>query len=236
MLINTHTGAVAYNGTINQNLNQLLFEMVWGAAITELENTVLTLGINGRVSETLIPALTLSQLAEISAFMDVNGYKHVNTTGKNISFAVPMGFNDSVDLEGSTLTYSLTGAAAASNIKVIAIDGNTASRNILKITSVGTKLNAEFNQPCANAKYLFVTPTTITRIKMRYSNGKTVEYSADELQHIARNHNPIAVNILGVIVGGSNSVLMGVNLSDVVSMDILASQVATYYMVEEISI
>lgn len=232
-LLGTHTGQTSYSGNIDQPIARLLIDADSTTSLATVTAAKLTLSqATKRKTGTMIPELTFAQLADIAGFIDAVYYQM--TAEFRIKFSVPISLGGAYDLEGGSLTYNLSNCTAADTIKVYAIDDAKRELDYIEVIPVGTVANNNKNVDLTMGAYLFIDPTVLTRIKINYPGGISVEYVGEEIQEIARILNPVnKVTNAGLITPGYEA-LSGVIVRDAVSAEIQFSSATTFYVLKHL--
>jgi hypothetical protein len=230
-LVGTHTGATSYAGSIESPIARLVVFGDSATAISTLNSVKLTLTQSTkRRTGTIIPELTLDILSEIAAFMD--GVIYEDATAFTKYFSIPISLGGAYDLEGGSLTYTLSGCTAGDTIKVYACDDAKRELDYINIIPIGVLANAVKVVDCLNGAFLFLTASQITRVKVNYPNGVSIEYVDEEIKEIARCVNQVQkVTLAGLCYTGFGT-LIGMNVIDAVSVEINMTTLGTVYLVK----
>lgn len=227
VLAGDHTGAVSYANTINVPVKRVL---VFGtaAAIATLLATKLTIAqATKKITGTICPEMTLSNMADIAGFIDALIWKSATV----LKFSIPISLIGAYDLEGGSLTYNLTNCTVGDVIKIYAIDDLKRSFDYMDITPIRCDAGGVKTIDCTNAKFAFVDPTNITRVKVSYPGSLgSREWVGEEIAEICRVVNPVhSVTDAGVVVPGYGT-LGGINLIDAETMDLTLTAAGTVFI------
>lgn len=229
VLLGTHTGAVAYTGSIDSPVARLMIDADSTSALATVTAIKLTLSqATKRKQGTLIPELSLAILGDICAFIDAMYFEMTATF--RIIFSIPISLGGAYDPEGGSMTYTLSNCTAADTIKVYAIDDAKRELDYIEIIPVACLAGGVKQLDVRDTKFLFVDPTNITRIKFTYATGLSIEYVGAEIQEICRIVNPIQkVTDVGVLTPGYGT-LGGINVIDAVNAEVNLTAAGTVYM------
>jgi hypothetical protein len=230
-LVGTHTGSTSYSGTIESPVARILIFGDSATAVSTIDSVKLTLTQSTkRKTGTIIPDISLLTLGEIAAFID--GVIYEDATAFYKYFSIPISLGGAYDLEGGSFTYTLTGCTAGDTIKVYAVDDAKRELDYIDIVPVGVMANAVKVIDCLNGAFLFLTAAQITRIKINYPNGVSIEYVDEEIREIARCVNQVEkITLAGLAYTGFGT-YCGVNVIDAVSVEVNMTTLGTVYLVK----
>jgi hypothetical protein len=227
-LVGDHTGAVSYGGSVESPIARFHIKGT-AAAVATLLATKLTISqATKRKTGTMIPELTLSQLADIAGFIDAMILKSATT----LEFSLPISLGGAYDLEGGSLTYNLTDATAGDVVKIYAIDDAKRELDYIDIVPIGCTAGGVKSLDAIYGTFMFIDPTNLTRIKIIYANGLAIEYLGAEISEICRVVNPVhQVTDAGVLTSGYGT-LGGINIVDATKVEVTLTAAGTVYMVK----
>lgn len=233
VLLGTYTGQVAYSGSIEQPCARILIDADSAAALANVTAVKMTLSqATKRKTGTLIPELSFAILADIAGFIDAVYYEMTATF--RIIFSIPVSLGGAYDLEGGSLDYSLSGCTAADTIKMYAIDDAKRDLSYMEITPVSCNAGGVKTLDTSNVNFLFVDPANLTRIKISYVSGLSIEYLGEEIKELARLVNPVhKVTDAGLITAGYSGVA-GINVIDAATVDITLTALGLVYVVKHL--
>lgn len=229
VLLNTHTGATSYSGSIDSPIARLMIDADSISSLATVTSPKLTLSQSTkRKTGTLIPELTFAVLADICGFIDAVYYEMTATF--RIIFSIPISLGGAYDPEGGSLSYTISGATAGDTIKVYSIDDAKRELDFVEITPVACLAGGVKQIDVRDVKFLFIDPTNITRIKFGYANGLSIEYVGAEISEICRIVNPVhKVTDVGVLTPGYGT-LGGINVIDALTADVNLTVAGTVYV------
>jgi hypothetical protein len=234
VLLGSYTGATNYSGSIDSSIGRLMVDATSATALATVEGTKLTLSqATPRKSGTLIPEISFLILAEITAFLRGIFYQFTATFRIIFSFPISLA-GGAYDPEGGSLSYHISGATAGDTIKVFSIDDPLKTLDYVEIVPVACLAGGVKQLDLRESKYIFVNPTNISRVKMVYPSGVSVEYVGDEVQEICRLLNPAnKITDAGLITCGFGSV-GGIEVSNAVSAEVTLTGNGVIYMVKHL--
>lgn len=231
VLLGTHTGATSYTGSIDGPIARLLIFADSTTALSTVTGAKLTLTQSTpRKNDTMIPEMTLGNLADIAGYIDAIYYQL--TAGFAIKFSIPISSGDCYDTEGGTITYTLSNCASADTIKVYSIDDPKRSFDYINIVPIACLAGSIKILDVASTAYAFVDPTNVTRVKVNYRNGISCEYVGEELMEIFRVLNPVNKVTDAFLLTPGYEVIGGINVIDAVSMEFNLASNGTVYLVK----
>jgi hypothetical protein len=232
-LLGTHTGQVAYTGSIDSPIARLYIDADSATALGTVTAAKLSLSqATKKRTGTIIPELPFSVLADIAGYIDAIYYQYTATF--RIKFSIPIGGGPAYDPEGGSLTYNLSNCTAADTIKVYCIDDARRGQSYIEIVPIACLAGGVKQIDCTYANWLFIDPSNLTRVKVNYAGGLSIEYVGEELDEIARLVNPVhKVTDAGILSAGTIT-NAGLNIQDAVSCEVNLTAAGTVYLVKQL--
>jgi hypothetical protein len=236
MKIDRHTGNAAgkYSGTIETGISRLMIMYSYAGGIAELDACKLSLSLASKnFNGTVIPELSIAQLADIAGTLD--GVRFDDIAGTGVIFSIPVSLGGAFSNTEGVLSYAIQGANVGSVIELWAIDDLKKEEDFISITAVGTQAGVSKTVPVRDCIYCFLNPSDLTRVKLTYAGNKSIEYTTLELQEIARVTNPVQkVTEAGALTCGYDA-LMGINTVEAVEIELTMVNGNPVYLLKQIN-
>lgn len=233
VLVGTHIGAIAYTESIESPVARIMIDADSATALATVTAVKLTVSQSTkRKTGTLFPELSLAILADICGFIDAIYYEMTATF--RIIFSIPISLGGAYDTEGGSLTYTLSNCTAGDTIKVYAIDDAKRELDYIEIIPVSCPAGGVKVVDVVQCPYFFMDPTNITRLKLNYRNGVSIEYLGEEIKEIARLVNPVhKLTDVGALTAGYSGIA-GVNVIDATTVEVTAAALGLCYIVKHL--